>query len=82
MADSASFLRAAENILRGDDSVDAAHRLEAVLLAEYDRDEVMVDLLEALAMYSPGSGTPYVDYPELVARIRATLSSLGIPVTP
>ena len=50
------FEVAAERILAGDESVQAAQQLEGVLLDDYRGDERFDDLLEALALYAPGEG--------------------------
>jgi hypothetical protein len=48
------FEVAAQRILAGDESVQAARQLEGVLLDDYPGEERFDDLLEALALYAPG----------------------------
>lgn len=67
---------AATTILAGDESVAAAQNLEAVLLDEYLDEERAASLLEGLALYAPGSGSPYVDAPELRRLIEETMALL------
>lgn len=58
--------------MAGDESIAAANRLEAALLEAGPIIGETIDLIEALALYVPGSTTPYVDAPELrriIARI-------------
>jgi len=45
-----------ERVPGGDESIDAVQALEEVLLDDYLGDERVTDLLEALALYAPGSG--------------------------
>ena len=67
----------AAKVLAGDESVIAAQQLEGVIIEEYLHDEQTDELLFALSMYSPGSGQPYVDAPELRKLIAATLSDMS-----
>lgn len=55
------FEAAAQRVIAGDDSVAAANELERVVLDDYPGDERLDDLHEALALYAPGQGAPYVD---------------------
>ncbi len=73
---------AASTILAGDESVRAAQNLEAVVLDEYLDDDRMSALLEGLALYAPGSGSPYVDAPELRRLIQEALVALASPRDP
>lgn len=61
---------AANAILSGDDSGRAAAALEAALHTYHPYDEDFEDLLEALALYSPGMGSPYTDHGQLCDAIR------------
>lgn len=56
MTVSERFHQAATRILAGDESIAAANELEGVLIDEYLGDERTEDLIEGLALYSPGSG--------------------------
>lgn len=75
---SARLAAAASRVMEGDESALAAAELEGVLLDEYLDDERTESLLEGLALYSPGSGLPYVDAPELRRLISETLEELGL----
>ena len=68
---------AASTVLAGDESVLAAQNLEAVLLDEYLDDDRTSALLEGLAHYAPGSGSPYVDPPELRRLVQEALVALA-----
>ncbi|MET4622808.1 hypothetical protein ABIE18_004287 [Arthrobacter sp. 2762] len=68
---------AAAKVLAGDDSMIAAQQLEGVIIEEYLEDKQTDELLYALSMYSPGSGEPYVDAPELRKLIAATLNEMS-----
>ena len=68
---------AASVVSGGDQSMVAAHELESVLLDEYLGDDRVSALVEALALYSPGSGSPYVDALELRKLIESTLLELA-----
>lgn len=54
----------------------AAHDLERVLNEEYPADERLEDLLQALALYAPGQGSPYVDAPALPAPMHEALAAV------
>ena len=69
------FQEAAERVLT-DDSMDAARALEGVVLNDYPGDERLDDLLEALALYSPGEGPPYVNAEDLRSAVRAAWTRL------
>jgi hypothetical protein len=58
---------AARRILDGDDSVQAANALEALLNGTDD------DLAETLALHSPLDGPPYTNAEQLRAAIREAL---------
>lgn len=79
MTTSRKLFDAASRVLAGDDSRVAAEELEGVILEEFDNleDPRIVALVEALALYAPGSGSPYVDPPELRELIAATLLTLN-----
>jgi hypothetical protein len=64
-------------VLAGDDSGQAAQALEGVLLDDYPGDERFDDLLEALALYAPGQGAPYVEAEALRKAVRETLVALA-----
>jgi len=51
--------------------------LERVVLDDYPRDERLEDLHEALALYSPGEGSPYVDAEGLRRAVHDALSRSG-----
>ncbi|WP_323101779.1 hypothetical protein [Intrasporangium sp. YIM S08009] len=70
------FAAAAQRLLAGDDSVAAAHQLERIVLEDYPGDERLDDLHEALALYAPGQGSPYVDAESLREVIRRALARL------
>lgn len=70
------FKEAAERVLL-DDSIDAARSLEGVVLHDYPGDERLDDLLEALALYNPGEGAPYVHADGLRSAVRAAWTRLG-----
>lgn len=67
----------ARHILDGDDSVQAANHLESAILDDHAGDEAFDELLEALALYAPGRGRPYVDTTELGELIARTLADEG-----
>ncbi len=64
---------AARRILGGDDSMAAAAALEGALLAHHPYADEFEDLLEALAMYAPSLGPPYVGYPGLCEELRRSV---------
>lgn len=64
------LLGAARRVLDGDDSANAVSALEGVLLEEYPGDEQFEDLLEPLALYAPGIGSPYLGRTEIGDAIR------------
>lgn len=70
------FLAAAMQVLKGDDSVEAARRLEAAVIDDYAGDERLDELLYLLSMYSPGLGAPYCDAAELRKAVGQTLTDL------
>lgn len=59
------FEAAAQRVLQGDESRQAASLLEGVVLDDYPGDERLEELLYMLSMYSPGVGAPYCDTKEL-----------------
>lgn len=67
------FEVAAQRVLAGDESVEAAHKLEGVLLDDYPGDERFDHLLEVLALYAPGQAAPYVGVAGLRTAIREAL---------
>ena len=71
------FLSAAQRVLDGDGSIQAAQALEEVILIDYPDDERFDELGEVLALYSPGQGTPYTDVSDLHAAIRKIAAGLG-----
>lgn len=71
------FEEAAERVL-SDDSMDAARSLEGVVLNDYPGDERLDDLLEALALYNPGEGPPYVNAEGLRSAVRAAWTRMGV----
>jgi hypothetical protein len=72
---------AALKVLAGDESRVAAQELESVILDEYDdlEDDRVSGLVDGLALYAPGAGSPYVDAPELRKLIAASLLALDAP---
>ncbi|MCL2468499.1 MAG: hypothetical protein FWF02_03945 [Micrococcales bacterium] len=60
---------AASLVMRGDDSRDAAARLERAIHAHHLHEEALDDLLETLALYQPGAGAPYANYEQLLKSI-------------
>lgn len=67
---------AAQRVLAGDESVQAAKELEGVLLDDYPDDDRLDDLLEALTLYAPGQPAPYVGVQQLRTAIMAALDAL------
>ena len=67
---------AAQRVLDGDDSANAVSALEGVLLDEYPGDERFEDLMEALALYAPGMGAPYVGRTEIRDAIRQAMKAI------
>jgi hypothetical protein len=61
---------AARRILDGDDSRQAAASLEEALHTYTPYEERFDDLLEALALYAPSMGSPYIDHGQLCNAIR------------
>lgn len=73
------FEVAAQRVLDGDESVAAANDLERVVLDDYPGDERLEDLHEALALYSPGQSSPYVDAESLRRVVHDALRHLNEP---
>ena len=71
-------ISAARRVLDGDESRSAASDLEAAILDEYIDDKRLLDLLEALALYAPGSGSPYCEAEELRAILRKSIRELRL----
>ena len=61
---------AAQQILDGDSSTRAAASLELALHTYHPYEEEFEDLLEAIALYNPGMGSPYTDHQQLCDAIR------------
>ena len=61
---------AAVRILDGDDSTSAAAALESAIHTYHPFDDELEDLLEALALYAPSMGSPYLDHLQLCDAIR------------
>lgn len=76
MVGNESLRQAVQRFLEHDDSVLSANDLEAALLDEFGDDERVADLLVALAMYSPGAGRPYLEYPEVAAMVRKVIDAM------
>ncbi len=76
------FLAAAMLVLQGDESREAASRLEALVIDEYADDERLDELLYMLSMYSPGAGAPYCDAAELREAVGRALTNLRDPAGP
>jgi hypothetical protein len=72
------LLKAAEPVLAGDESIRAAAELERVVLDEHLEDVRFADLSDALALYAPGSGMPYVNANELRSVLERTIRDLGL----
>lgn len=70
------FAEVAGRVLAGDESMQTARALEAALLDQYPGDDRLDDLLEALSLYAPGSGTPYYGPEELREVLRSAMSIL------
>lgn len=70
------LLAAAQRVLDGDDSANAVSALEGVLLDEYPGDERFEDLLEVLALYAPGMGSPYLGSAEIREAIRRAMTAI------
>ena len=68
---------AAQRVLAGDESMAAASDLERVVLDDYPGDERLEDLHEALALYSPFDGSPYVDAEGLRRAVQDALRRMG-----
>jgi hypothetical protein len=71
------FLDAAQRVLDGDDSIRAANELEGVVLDDYPGDERFENLVEVLALYAPGQGSPYSEAQQVREVIRTTIADLG-----
>ena len=72
------FEEAADRVL-ADDSMDAAHSLEGVVLNDYPDDVRLNDLLEALAFYNPSGDPPYVNAASLRSVVAAARIRLRTP---
>ncbi len=70
------LIAAANRILEGDDSMNAARDLEGVVADGFREDDRVQDLAYVLALYQPGGVSPYVDASELRKTITRTLSRL------
>lgn len=75
------FNAAAQRVLAGDESIAAANHLERVVIDDYPGDERLSDLQEALALYSPGLGSPYVAAVSLRRLVLDALARLADPAT-
>lgn len=67
------FHQAAEQVLAGDESTQAAEALERVIREDYAGDERFDALLEAIARYAPDEAAPDVETARLRTAIRETL---------
>lgn len=76
-----SVVEAMQRVLGGDESRDAAARLEATLAREMDSDEGLDDLRYALSAYSPGSGPDFIGAEDLRRAVRAALEHLNLSTT-
>lgn len=65
-----NVVNAAARILGGDDSAAAAAELERAIHSYLPYEDALDDLLEALALYAPTRGAPYLNYEQLCAAIR------------
>ncbi len=70
------FLAAAQRVLDGDDSIQAANQLEVVVLDDYPGDERFNEVVYLLSLYSPGDGRPYSAADEVRTAIRHTMASI------
>lgn len=70
MTVASEVVTAANAILAGDTSRRAAGALEAALHTYHPYDEDFEELLEVLALYSPGMEVPYTDHGQLCNAIR------------
>ncbi|WP_091525208.1 hypothetical protein [Microlunatus soli] len=66
----AEVVAAARRVVGGDDSTNAAADLERSIHSNHPSSEELDDLLEALALYQPLAGAPYLNHHELVEAIR------------
>ncbi|KAA1426954.1 hypothetical protein [Nocardioides antri] len=66
------FLAAAQRVLDGDESVQAAKDLAGVAREDYPGDERFDELLEVLARYTPEEGSPNAVAEEVRTVIRET----------
>jgi hypothetical protein len=73
---SASWQQRTES-LTATNSGNAVNALEGVLLDEYPGDERFVALAEALALYAPRTGSPYLGRPEIKDAMRKALDALN-----
>ena len=68
------FLAAAQRVLDGDDSAQAANELKGVVLDTYPGDERVDDLVEVLDRYTPEEGGPDTVAEEVRTVIRETIA--------
>jgi hypothetical protein len=68
------FHEAAQRVLDGDESIQAASDLEGVVLGDYPGDVRFEDLAYVLSLYSPGHESPYTGVEEVRAAILRTLA--------
>ncbi|GEK17057.1 hypothetical protein [Cellulomonas persica] len=73
------FEAAAQRVLQGDESRQAASLLEGVVLDDYLGDERLEELVYMLSMYAPGAGAPYCGPKELREVVERALSALRHP---
>ena len=69
------LVTAARQILEGDTSIEAARRLEAVVLDDHPGDERLEELVYVLSMYAPGAGSTYFDAEDLREVVKQALRS-------
>jgi hypothetical protein len=73
------FEDAAERVLRGDESREAASLLEGAAIDDYPGDERLDELLYLLSLYSPGLSAPYCGAEELREALGRALADLHNP---
>ena len=70
------FLAAAQRVLDGDDSIEAANELKEVVLGEHPGDEHYDELIEVLARYESDQDDPGTVTEEVRTVIRETIAKV------
>ena len=68
------FLAAAQRVLDGDDSIEAANELKDVVLQEFPDDEEYDELVDVLARYASDQDDPGTATEEVRTVIRETIA--------